>query len=378
MAEPLLILGASARAAAFSALAAGLKPWCGDLFADADLARVATVERVEGYPAGLQRAAERAPHGPWLYTGSLENHPRLVERLAARRPLAGNGATALRAVRDPGRWGGELARHDLPCPAWSPAAAGVPIDGSWLRKPRSGGGGQRIEPWIGQGQGNVRGFYFQRRIEGTACAAVYVGQRGKARLLGVTEQLIGQSWAGGRGFGYCGSVGPIDVSTRTAAALVRLGDVLAAAFGLAGLFGVDGVMASGTFWPVEINPRFSASVEVLERTLGFSAVGLHIAACGGDSINRWPIAPLPAAASERAWSGKAILYAGRNMTAGKRFAELLDEAAATFPRPSVADVPSVGSEVRAGWPVLTILADGPDRGAVMEALRTRAAGMALA
>jgi len=31
-----LIVGASARAAAFSALRAGLRPWCADLFADLD------------------------------------------------------------------------------------------------------------------------------------------------------------------------------------------------------------------------------------------------------------------------------------------------------------------------------------------------------
>ncbi len=41
MASPqhLLIFGASARAAAFSALRAGLQPWCADLFADADALR---------------------------------------------------------------------------------------------------------------------------------------------------------------------------------------------------------------------------------------------------------------------------------------------------------------------------------------------------
>ena len=35
--EHLLLFGASVRAAAFSALRAGLRPWCADLFGDADL-----------------------------------------------------------------------------------------------------------------------------------------------------------------------------------------------------------------------------------------------------------------------------------------------------------------------------------------------------
>src|SRR5205807_295367 len=79
----LLIFGASARAAAFSALRAGLRPWCADLFADADLAARAPVRRVTGrYPADFLRHLDAAPPGPWIYTGGLENRPYLVERMA--------------------------------------------------------------------------------------------------------------------------------------------------------------------------------------------------------------------------------------------------------------------------------------------------------
>ena len=51
----LLIFGASVRAAAFSALRAGLQPWCADLFADADLrARCPTIRvPAEVYPDGF-------------------------------------------------------------------------------------------------------------------------------------------------------------------------------------------------------------------------------------------------------------------------------------------------------------------------------------
>ena len=45
--ETVLIIGASTRAAAFSALRAGLTPRCLDYFADRDLAAICTVDRVE-------------------------------------------------------------------------------------------------------------------------------------------------------------------------------------------------------------------------------------------------------------------------------------------------------------------------------------------
>ena len=56
--EPnLVILGASTRAAAFSALRANLRPWCIDLFGDMDLRGRCPVQTIapEDYPGGLVR-----------------------------------------------------------------------------------------------------------------------------------------------------------------------------------------------------------------------------------------------------------------------------------------------------------------------------------
>ena len=59
----------------WSALRAGLSPVAADLFADRDLAAVATCTRValEAYPDGLIEAANAFPPGPWFYVGALEN-----------------------------------------------------------------------------------------------------------------------------------------------------------------------------------------------------------------------------------------------------------------------------------------------------------------
>src|SRR5262245_61077027 len=53
--QRLMIFGASARAAAFSALRAGLEPWCADLFADRDLQARCSVARIapSGYPGNF-------------------------------------------------------------------------------------------------------------------------------------------------------------------------------------------------------------------------------------------------------------------------------------------------------------------------------------
>src|SRR5438105_1796271 len=100
-AQSLIIVGASARAAAHSALRAGFAPLACDLFADVDLERACPAVCVKDYPRGLVPAAARYPAAPWLYTGGLENHPDLVDEIASQRPLLGVAGDGLRAVRDP-------------------------------------------------------------------------------------------------------------------------------------------------------------------------------------------------------------------------------------------------------------------------------------
>src|SRR5687767_7079098 len=109
MSNPLLILGASARAAAWSARRAGFEPSAGDLFTDEDLRACCPAWRCERYPRDFEQIAAEAPPGPWIYTGGLENHPRLVDRIAARRPLFGNPGDVLREARDPFRLAEVLA-----------------------------------------------------------------------------------------------------------------------------------------------------------------------------------------------------------------------------------------------------------------------------
>jgi hypothetical protein len=82
-----LILGASTRAAAQSAIRAGLHPICADLFADLDLRGCAQVLEVADYPRGLVAAAASAPACPWMYTGGLENQPGIVARISKSRPF---------------------------------------------------------------------------------------------------------------------------------------------------------------------------------------------------------------------------------------------------------------------------------------------------
>ena len=85
--RPLLIVGASTRGAAASAVRAGYTPYCIDLFADRDLVEIASVKRCphDDYPQAIVSLLDRwqkdkqgpTPNTPWIYTGAIENHPTL-------------------------------------------------------------------------------------------------------------------------------------------------------------------------------------------------------------------------------------------------------------------------------------------------------------
>lgn len=352
MPEPIIIVGASARAAAFSAIRAGLEPWCADLFADTDLSARCPVRRLSPreYPQALPRILEEAPPGPCMYTGALENHPRIVRQIAARRCLWGNDEDVLRRARSPRFVRQLLTAAGLPCPRIRLQPDGPPDRGQWLVKPIASAGGVGVRHYRRDMDWPGTRVYLQEYIEGEPCAAVYVGDGATAQLLGVTRQLIGEPWLNAPPFRYCGSIGPLDLSPSERQAFTDLGNVLAKGCGLRGIFGVDCIRRDGVPWPVEVNPRYTASVEVLEHALGVRAVGLHWNAFGGSNF------VASREGHSQVW-GKAILFARRKCA---------------FPgqtHTNTADVPRPGEVIDAGKPILTIFGVADSLEGCLETIR---------
>src|SRR5262249_37028501 len=145
----LLIVGASTRAAAFSAMRAGLRPCCSDLFADQDLASRCHVTRIAGdlYPSAFAQFLRQASEAPWLYTGGLENHPNLIDHLASIRPLWGNDGQAIVAARSPRTIASILKEAKVPCPRICCRFDRRPAEGRWLLKSARGSGGRGVRWW---------------------------------------------------------------------------------------------------------------------------------------------------------------------------------------------------------------------------------------
>jgi predicted ATP-grasp superfamily ATP-dependent carboligase len=132
------------------------------------------------------------------------------------------------------------------------------------------------------------------------------------------------------------------------------------AFGLVGVNGIDFVLREGEPYVLEINPRYAASMELVERSGRISVFEAHVAGCGG-ALPAFDAAPLPEVL------GKAVLYARRDLTVGDSGRFLL--------RDDVRDVPFPGERIPRGHPVCTVFARGAD--SVMCYARLVAAASAL-
>jgi uncharacterized protein len=365
-----LIAGVSTRALAVSAARAGYRVTAVDAFGDADLREVAEVlpVRPDGppryTPAAAAAAARAVTADAVAYTSNFENYPEAVSALARGRLLLGNPPAVLARVRNPIVLMRVLRQRGFVVPATRASAPPAALEPErWLLKPRRSGGGHGTAPWR-SGRTVSRRAYVQERIRGVTGSIVFAADGRRAVALGLSRQLVGERSFGTRGFRYCGSLlasERVPVFPRQAELLVRataLADVVTEAFGLRGLNGLDFVARDGVPLPIEVNPRYSASMELVERATGSSLFAIHAGACEGHL-------PEPARLPVRV-HGKAIVYARRDVVVSDPLAWRV---------PAIADVPHPHERIGRGHPICTLLADGPDAERCLRALVAGAAAI---
>jgi len=294
-----------------------------------------------------------------VYTSNLENHPRVVERLSHGKQLLGNTPVTLSRVRDPSEFFGCLARLGVAFPKTVRGSDWTFIEGQgrFLRKPTQSGGGHGIafhSPTRRVGKASI----LQEYIQGLPCASVFVANGRDPVLLGISEQLIGDHVFGGSGFRYTGSLlGPIGGEGSFRAIVGTLERVLQAItreFRLVGMNGLDFILKDEDIYPLEINPRYTASMELVERGYGLNIFDLHLQACGG-KLPVFDIRRVP----RDAFFGKAILFAERDLIL-KRTQHWWEKG--------IRDIPFEHEQIVRGRPICTVFSQGRSRDACYRGL----------
>ena len=340
-----LIAAISGRALAASARRGGYLPLVTDFFGDQDTLNVAHAHvRLDGDLArgieeeALVRALEtlseqRQPLGIVCGTG-FEDRTQLLQRLAQRWRLFGNGAEIVAKVKNPEVLSSICADFGIPFPELSLSRPRAAAD--WLAKRKGGAGGTHVKP-ARQSSAIGGEIYYQRKVTGTPVAALFLADGERAAVLGFSAQ-----WSlptPRQPYRYGGAVRPATLAPRTADLLSAAVHRLAAVMSLVGLNSADFLVDGERFWLLEINPRPGATLDIFEPPEG-SLFALHMAACAGKLVVG---SPYPEGAK-----AAAIVYAENDIPS----VPALDWPDWT------ADRPPAGSAIKAGQPLCTVYACG--------------------
>ncbi len=338
-----LIVGASGRAAAESARRGGYQVFVGDLFADSDTRKSASCEILNDYPHDIIRVVKRVNPDAVCLTGALENYPSVLEQITKYSRLLAPPIHAIKAVRCPQQFGLVLKANGFTFPRIVENQS--PTVGRWLAKPFKSAAGHQIQ-FIQPRTVCPANYYLQQFVEGRSMSAGYLLQKDKTTLLG-TSQLLDLSSQSN--FHFQGAV-TRKLSPQIEVELVRLGDLLRDQ-NLRGLIGVDFILtAEKQLVILEVNPRYTATMELYEERWQLPLVDYHIKSFED------PNYPLVVHKTQPV-CGKQIIYTGRSVKVSKKLLMRLSELvnAKNF---YLSDIPLPGTVIEAEQPVLTIQGKG--------------------
>lgn len=345
MNSPLLIVGASVRAAAESAVQAGFQPFAIDLFNDLDLTRLADCRLSVNYPFDLPELANEFPPMPFVYTGALENYPDVIAQISQRHHLFGNPPETILKIRDPFQLRDILSTASFPTTDLLPDHESPQDVENWLIKPIPSGHGMQIRSATNSTA--KPGEYYQRSIVGTSIGALFLSNGESCQLIGTHQHRTATYADPAQPFLFCGAHAPFDLLNQTTTAIRNVGELLVRETGLKGLFGCDLMISDDIPYLLEVNPRYTAAVELWEAVLQRPLLGDHIIACKEKKL------PVLTHAIPSSVVSKTIYYASRKTQVPPDFENCLSKTEAV----RLVDLPHTGTRIERGHPVCTLLAN---------------------
>ena len=349
----LLIIGASVRAAVQSAASTPWTIFGMDMFGDIDTCTNCQFQLLDPYPEQAFRSLGNIPIQAVCITGAIENHPHLLQHLAASAELYAPSLAQISRLRDPFELQRQLTAAGFAYPTTLPSGTtSLPGKQKWLSKPVASAAGLGISKLESlQDRSIDESRVLQQFIDGRSLSATFLTHPNQTHLLGVTKQLLGEAAFNAKGFQYCGSIGPLVLSTSLQQHLLELGSFLQREYKLRGLIGVDFVLQDNRVWVIEINPRYTASMELLESAMGRSLIQLHL-----DSFSD-TCPDLGGRPLSNQTFGKAILFASEEVTIPPTLSSHWEQCLNSTGG-DCADLPLIGSTIARGHPLFTVFAQG--------------------
>lgn len=373
----ILLVGASVRALTESAASSKIQVTGIDFFGDLDCCGeilTPNKQRSAFSTLGLLKIAQGLKCQGLVYGSGPENHWEALRYWEDQNLLLGNGYNTLVKARNPYLLRETLGQIGVKMPDFfSPNQ--IPPAGSWLLKPLFRGGGHGIARLPSEEAGirsvlsqldDAERYIVQEFQDGIPASMTFLADGKKVLLLGFSYQLI-QEDSEKNSFLYTGNIVPMPSPYPSFGEdMAVLASHLTADFGLKGINTLDFILCENGVRVLEINPRWSGSVELIEAWLGRSLFLDHIKACGGELPQAAEWEGLLSACSSR-FFGKKILYANTSFTIRN-----YEEGWQSLYEYGLRDIPRPGGLTMKGEPICTVLADGSSKEECMSALEKKA------
>ncbi len=284
---------------------------------------------------------------PVIFCSPVESYPEVVEKASKTRRVFNSPPSAMQKSRDFGfirKFVGDV----ISAPEFDADADGKARPGWIIKRTKSAGGvGIREDDGVlGEGE------YRQKFVEGASVGAMYFTSGSGTKFCGVAAHI-------NEGYKFAGCVYPAEAETGALGAVERFGQKFAEAVGLVGWWGADFILTEGPPYLLEVNPRFTAGMELMARAHGIDLCGTQSAAFSGDKCH-FEMGP------NLGYYGRLVVYASEGTVfknPEKRF------------KAGMRDVPPDGARIAKGEPMLSIYAEGENYREWLENLQRKRLGL---
>jgi len=402
-------MGASCRAAAQSAARAGctrILAW--DDFLDADLLEIAQARSLADFPEDSPQGLAELQGIPLVLCGGMENRPDFIQRRIDQGMLCGVTGDMLRQLRSLVSWQRWASESRIGWPTTVQDLSDPRLDSvrseSWMLKPVGRAGGVHVRAIaslegldrvanLGLDPGSPTSdlWYLQEYVPGISIGVSYCTDSNgnpesngttesteppRTRIVGIARSILSEELDAPLPWIYRGSLAPYSVSPTVLASLGRFATTVAQSTGIRGLWQADfQIDPEGQLWLLEINPRWSASMELHEILQGYSWITEHVRIlCNGASKS----VPSPGSPAGQQVA-KGIVYAPHEMHLSVAQVDRLGRSGwhgtlreletAEF---CLADIPQsdpLGVDFAEGMPIVTVLVAGEKNADLLEKIR---------
>ena len=401
------LMGASCRAAAQAAARAGctrILAW--DDFLDADLLEIAQARSLADFPEDSPQSLAELQGIPLVLCGGMENRPDFIQRRIDQGMLCGVTGDMLRQLRSLESWQRWASESRIGWPTTVQDLSDPILDSvrseSWMLKPVGRAGGVHVRAIASlEGRDRVANlgldpgsptssptsdlWYLQQYVPGISIGVSYCtgsnenpesNEPPRTRIVGIARSILSEELDAPLPWIYRGSLAPYSVSPSVRASLERFAKTVAQSTGIRGLWQADfQIDPNGQLWLLEINPRWSASMELHELLQGYSWITEHVRIlCDGASKS----VPSPGSPAGQQVA-KGILYAPHEMHLSVAQVDRLGRSGwhgtlreletAEF---RLADIPQsdpLGVDFAEGMPIVTVLVAGEKNADLLEKIR---------